>query len=534
LNGAQVVVKTLLEEGVDTVFGYPGGSALPLYDALYEARGALRHVLTCHEQGAAHAADGYARASGRVGVVVATSGPGATNLVTGIAAAYMDSTPLVALTCNVPLSFLGRDSFQEIDIAGVTMPITKYGYIVKEPGQLADTLRAAFAIARSGRPGPVLVDIPRDVAEAADVPDGGRALYTPPRIDISRDAAARVARALAKAERPVVLCGGGVVSGGAGGALLALAERLDAPVCATLMGLGAVPWNHPLFLGLAGIHGLPEANRALAECDLLLAAGTRFTERMAGGRADFAPGADVYHIDIDAAEIGKNIAPRDSLIGPAGPALEAVLARLERGDAKPWAGGFTPFADRPAPAPDDPRGLIRALWRHRTPDMTVVADVGQHQMWTAQAYGFDRPRGFLTSGGLGAMGFGMGAAVGAALARPGTRVALVIGDGGFHMCMAELATAVALGLPITVFVLDNGGLGLVRQLQDKEYGGRRYAVEPGWRTDYVGLAEAFGAKGFSLTDMARGDEIIPAALATVGPGVVHCLVGGDGDVSIDN
>jgi acetolactate synthase-1/2/3 large subunit len=531
LNGAQVIVRTLLDEGADTVFGYPGGSALALYDALYEARGALRHVLTCHEQGAAHAADGYARASGRAGVVVATSGPGATNLVTGIAAAYMDSTPMVAVTCNVPLAFLGRDSFQEIDIAGVTMPVTKYGFIVKEPGQLAGTLRDAFAIARSGRPGPVLVDVPSDIAETEvlpGAPDGDSAPYAPPRPALQADAAARFARALASAERPVILCGGGVVSDGAeaGAALRALAERLGAPVCATLMGLGAVPWDHPLFLGMAGLHGLPEANRAIRSCDLLLAVGTRFTERVAGGRDGFAPEADIYHIDIDAAEIGKNVTPRDALVGRAGPALAAILACLgEASVGSAWAAGvqrFSKFSE--AFCVDGPRALIRAIWRHRTPDMTVAADVGQHQMWTAQAYGFDRPRGFIASGGLGAMGFGLGAAIGAALARPGARVALVMGDGGFHMSMAELATAVSLRLPLTVFVLDNRGLGLVRQLQDRQRAGRRYAVEPGWRTDYVGVAEALGARGMALRSMAEADEVIGAALASDGPCVVWCPV----------
>lgn len=524
MNGAQVIVNTLIDEGTELLFGYPGGSVLPVYDALYERRDELRHILTCHEQGASHAADGYARASGRTGVVLATSGPGATNLVTGIAAAYMDSIPLVALTGNVPLRLLGRDSFQEVDIAGVTMPITKYNSIIKDPSDIEASLHEAFAIANSGRPGPVLVDIPRDIAEATADRQMERASYASQYVPINENVLKAFAHALDSAECPVILAGGGVALSGAAAALTALAERMSAPVCATLMGLGSLRWDHPLFLGLAGLHGLPEANRALRACDLLLAVGTRFTERVTGSHTDFAPRADIYHIDIDPAEIDKNIISRAHLCGPAGKILTALTELVSPRPSR--ARGFSAFSAQTPPPPHSPRALIRAIWQARAPGMTVVTDVGQHQMWTAQAYGFDRPDEFITSGGLGAMGFGLGAAIGAALAKPGSRVTLITGDASFHMNMSELATAVAHNLPITVFVLDNGGLGLVRQLQDELCGGRRHAVTPGWRTDWPRLAEAMGAVGFSLTEENR-DAVIHKALQTDGPCVVHCPVGAE-------
>ncbi|MDR2670701.1 MAG: biosynthetic-type acetolactate synthase large subunit [Oscillospiraceae bacterium] len=522
MNGARMIVDTLIEEGVEVLFGYPGGAVLPIYDALYERRETITHILTCHEQGAAHAADGYARAARRPGVVLATSGPGATNLVTGIAAAYMDSTPLVALTGNVPLALLGRDSFQEVDIAGVTMPITKYNYIVKSPGEIRASVRDAFAIAQSGRPGPVLVDIPRDIAEA---PCGAqREKRHSPCVPVpSEREMDAFARALARARRPVLLIGGGVVADGAGVTAAMLAERLGAPVCATLMGLGALPWDHPLFLGMLGRHGLPEANRAVEACDLLLAIGTRFTERAAEDRRQFAGQAQIFHIDIDPAEVNKNIPADAALCGRAGAVMEGLLARLPAPPREPWGAAFTPFARRAFPEPGTPHALIHTLWRLRTPGMTVVTDVGQHQMWTAQTYGFSRPGELITSGGLGAMGFGLGAAVGVALARPGRRVALVTGDASLHMNMAELATAVALALPISVFVLDNAGLGLVRQLQDEQCGGRRFAVTPGLRTDWVRLAEAMGARGLSLAGQSP-ERVVREALTTEGPCLTHCPV----------
>lgn len=528
MNGAQVVVQTLLAEGVDMVFGYPGGAVLPIYDALYGQRECLRHILTCHEQAAAHAADGYARASGKTGVVIATSGPGATNLVTGIAAAYMDSTPLVAITGNVPLVQLGRDSFQEIDIAGVTMPITKHNSIVKSPAELAGTLHEAFLIARSGRPGPVLVDIPRDIAES---PYGGARSDSPPyrpvKPKLDEETIDALCEELRRARRPVVLCGGGVVISGAGQALTALAERCGAPICATLMGLSAIAWDHPQFLGMVGLHGRAEANRAVSACDLLLAVGTRFTDRVVGDRAQFAPHARVVHIDIDPAEIGKNISADMHMVGDAGEVLAAVLKRFT--PAKPNAPiGFAPFSQE-VPEAGSPGGLIRAIWRRRIEGMTVVTDVGQHQMWTAQGYGFERSGSFITSGGLGAMGFGMGAAIGTSLARPGTKTVLITGDASFHMNMSELATAVRYRLPITVFVLDNGRLGLVRQLQDTFCAGRHYAVEPSWNTDFVKLAEAMGAKGIHLTDMSCFDDVADDAFSACGPCVVHCVIDNQAD-----
>lgn len=523
MDGAQVIVQTLLDEGVNTVFGYPGGAVLPIFDALYQKRDSIRHILTCHEQGAVHAADGYARASGRAGVIIATSGPGATNLVTGMATAYMDSSPLVAITGNVPLPLLGRDSFQEIDIAGVTMPITKHNVIVKSPGELAPKLHEAFIIARAGRPGPVLVDIPRDIAEAQYEDHDNRPIYTPPQYPADEHGMTRFCQALTKASKPVILAGGGVVLSGAGQALQALAERLGAPVCTTLMGLGALPWDHPLFLGMVGLHGLDEANRALGACDLLLAVGTRFTERVVLDRRTFAPQAEIYHIDIDPAEMGKNITPVGQLIGDADSMLKMLSERVEPKSGG-WSGQFVSFADRPLPLPGTPHSLIRAIWRHRTPGMTVVTDVGQHQMWAAQAYGVESPRRFITSGGLGAMGFGLGAALGTCMARSGERTVLVTGDASFHMNMAELATAVRYQLPITIFVFDNESLGLVRQLQDTYCQGRHSAVAHGWRTDYVKLAEAMGARGYMISLGADPEQTIKEALACDGPCVVHCPI----------
>lgn len=521
MTGAQVVVQTLLEQGVELVFGYPGANVLPLYEALRERRGQIRHVLSCHEQGAVHASDGYARASGKTGVVLATSGPGATNLVTGIAAAYMDSIPLVAITGNVPLRQLGRDCFQEIDIAGVTMPITKHNYIIKDTSELEPTLKKAFCLAQSGRRGPVLVDIPMDISTAQVE---YRALPVPvpqsPTFHCSHPVNTFMDYICAH-ERPLLLLGGGVIAAGAEQEALALAELLDLPVCSTLMGLGGISGLHRSFLGMTGIHGTKAANRAVAECDLLIAVGTRFNERVAQDRERFAPRAHILHLDIDNSEIEKNVRADRFLVGDAKKALGVLLLQQADRSFTPWRKQAVSW--KTGPEEGFPHEILRALWRHRGEEDLLVTDVGQHQMWAARSYPVERPRTFITSGGLGAMGFGMGAAVGACLACPGAGVTLVTGDGSFHMDFGELATAVTENLPLRVFVFNNQTLGLVRVLQERAYGAP-YAVEPRRRTDLVLLAEAMGARGLRLQEGDCVDQVVRQAFETGGPCVVDCRI----------
>ncbi len=521
MTGAEIVAESLLLHGVTTVFGYPGGNVLPLYEALRRREGKIRHVLSCHEQGAVHAADGYARASGGLGVVLATSGPGATNLVTGIAAAYMDSTPLLAITGNVPLRDLGRDCFQEIDIAGVTMPITKHNYIVRSVDELEGVLREAIHIARSGRPGPVLVDIPVDVAQAegafqrlAPLPPSLPPLRCSHRVDTFMDY-------ICAHRRPVLLLGGGVVSSGAGQEALALCQLLDLPVCTTLMGLGTIPEDHPCFLGMLGIHGTEAARQAVAESDLLIAVGTRFNERVAPDRERFAPKAHLLHLDVDEAEIGKNLPADRFMVGDAKKALGVLLLQ-------PATRRYTAWREQAVGKPRTgdggfPRKILQALWRYRLPGDTLVTDVGRHQMWAARYYPVDRPRAFLTSGGLGAMGFGMGAAVGAALARPESRILLITGDGSLHMDMAELATAVTEGLPLKIFCMNDESLGLVRQLQEQAYGSG-YAVWPRRKTSLPELARAFGARGETIRADGDWEKTLRSVLDDPGPCLIDCRI----------
>ncbi len=536
LNGSDVLVECLLEQGVDTVFGYPGGAVLNIYDALYKYSGRIRHVLTAHEQGASHAADGYARATGKVGVCIATSGPGATNLVTGIATAYMDSIPMVAITGNVSVPLLGRDSFQEVDITGITMPVTKHNFIVKKAEELADTVREAFRIAQSGRPGPVLIDIPKDITAAMTGYEPKPAAVPRPCPPPKEERLAMALEKLAACERPLIYFGGGVISSGAEAELLVLAEKLDIPVCASMMGIGGFPPSHRLWLGMVGMHGTLAANKAAKDCDLLLVCGARFSDRVAGNRTGFAPNAQVVHIDIDHAEFDKNVAAAVRLAGDLKEVLRILTERAEPAVHPVWTAettarrhGWTANTADPA-SPPDPLHILHTL-RALTPDDAVIAtDVGQHQMWTAQHYEFRQPRTLLTSGGLGTMGYGLGAAIGAQAAFPGRRVVLVSGDGSFHMNLNELTTLASYDFPIVVLVMNNQVLGMVRQWQKVFYGRRFSATDPHRKTDLVKLAEAFGCTGMRITRTDEVEPVLKAALAAGGPVVVDCRISPDVNV----
>lgn len=535
-NGATILMECLLEQQVDTVFGYPGGAVLNIYDALYAYRDRIRHVMTAHEQGAAHAADGYARATGRVGVCIATSGPGATNLVTGIATAYMDSVPMVAITGNVAVPLLGRDSFQEVDITGITMPVTKHNFIVKHVEELADTVRKAFLIARSGRPGPVLIDIPKDVTgaqtEYEPLPKEPRRTPAPPKEERLR----MTLELLSSCRKPLIYFGGGVILSEAEKPLLELAEKADIPVCASMMGLGGFPAGHRLWLGMVGMHGTLAANRAARECDLLLVCGARFSDRVAGSRNGFAPNAQVVHLDIDHAEFDKNVPAAVRVAGDLSDSLAALAARTAPADHTPWVDSITALRREPAAAPVDPDSIpdplaILQTLRRLTPDDTIVAtDVGQHQMWTAQHFPFTQPRTLLTSGGLGTMGYGLGAAIGAQCGMPERRVVLISGDGSFHMNLNELTTLASYELPVVVVVMNNQVLGMVRQWQKVFYENRFSSTDPHRKTDLVKLAEAFGCTGLRI---ARASDILPvlqAALDKRGPVVVDCRISPDANV----
>ncbi len=533
-TGAQIIVECLLEQGVDTVFGYPGGAVLNVYDALYEYRDRLRHVLTAHEQGASHAADGYARSTGRTGVVIATSGPGATNLVTGLATAYMDSVPLVAITGNVSVDLLGRDSFQEVDITGITTPVTKHNFIVKRVEELADTLREAFRIAGSGRKGPVLVDVPKDVT-AAKIdyePQQPAAIETQ---EPDEAAICRAVELLNKARRPLIYAGGGVISSDSAEALGELARRGQIPVALSLMGQGAFPSDDPLCLGMIGMHGTWAANRASQECDLLLAAGARFSDRVAGNRERFAPRAKIIHLDVDPAEFRKNVRADLTVEGDLRKSLSrlaAGISRKEKGWLEEIRSWIVPAIKDPGACKDSlpqPRQVIETVAR-LTEDPLVVTDVGQHQMWTAQCFPFYRPRRFLTSGGLGTMGYGMGAAIGAQTAFPDKQVVLFTGDGSFHMNMNELVTLASYNLPVTVIVMNNQVLGMVRQWQKVFYGSRFSATDPHRPTDYVKLAEAFGLCGLRLERAEDTESVLREALSARRPVVVDCRISPDANV----
>ncbi|MDE5891479.1 MAG: biosynthetic-type acetolactate synthase large subunit, partial [Acetatifactor sp.] len=496
LTGSEIVIECLKEQGVDTVFGYPGGTILNIYDALYKHSSEIRHVLTSHEQGAAHAADGYARATGKVGVCMATSGPGATNLVTGIATAYMDSVPMVAITANVNLPLLGKDTFQEVDIAGVTMPITKHGYIVKNVEILADTLRKAFHIARSGRPGPVLVDITKDVTAAL-------CEYTPAEpLEMERinrftsEEIDQVVELISQARRPYIYLGGGAVISGASKEVARFAELTDAPVCDTLMGKGAFDGNSPRYTGMIGMHGTKTSNLGVSQCDLLIALGARFSDRVTGNPKKFAEDAKVIHIDIDAAEINKNIRVDASLIGDLKDVLAAINEKLQPQTHSEWMHRIQDLKNR-YPLKYDKEGLscpfvIEEIDRITKGEAIITTDVGQHQMWAAQYYHYTQPRTFLSSGGLGTMGYGLGACIGAQVGQPDKICINIAGDGCFRMNMNELATASRYNIPIIQVVINNHVLGMVRQWQTLFYGKRYSQTVLDDKVDFCKVAEGLG------------------------------------------
>ncbi len=521
-SGAQILIECLQAEGVDTIFGYPGGQVLPIYDALYDAD--LRHILTRHEQGAAHAADGYARASGRPGVCLATSGPGATNLVTGIANAYMDSVPMVAITGQVPTTLLGRDSFQEADITGITLPITKHNYIVKDISELARTIREAFYIATTGRPGPVLIDIPKDVSAGQAYHEDPGPLYLPgysPRLEPDTAQVARAVRAIEESERPVIYAGGGVVSGFAHGELLSLAELLLAPVSTTLMGLGGFPGDHPLSVGMLGMHGSKYANYAICDCDLLIGVGVRFDDRVTGKLDEFAPGATVIHIDIDPAEIGKNVGVDIPVVGDVRTALQRILEKLQPRLATRWRDTILNWKkEYPIEFEENgrikPQEVIREIYNVTGGKARITTEVGQHQMWAAQYYTYTRPRTFISSGGLGTMGFGLPAAIGVQVACPEEIVIDIAGDGSIQMNIQEMQTAVNYKLPVKVAVMNNGYLGMVRQWQELFYN-RRYSYTELQNPDFVKLAEAYGAAGIRVTKKSEVRPALEEALRIPGP-----------------
>ena len=545
LNGAAILIECLIEQGVGTVFGFPGGAVLPIYDELYKRQDRINHVLTAHEQHAGHAADGYARASGRTGVCIATSGPGATNLVTPIATAYMDSSPVVFITGNVPQSLMGTDSFQEADISGMTMPVTKHNYLVTRVDKLADTVREAFYIAASGRPGPVLIDVPKDVqiAETEYEPASGEALI--PRLSLKNPMAQlrpegealeryklkaeprleRAAQLIAEAHRPRIYCGGGVVLSGAQNELLALAERVDAPVASTLMGLGAVPAGNERMLGMLGMHGTHAANIAMQCCDLLIAVGVRFSDRALGKATAFAPNAKVLHIDIDRAEINKNVSTTLHITGDARIVLSLLLTRVSQKRHEQWMQQARSMIEEYlSDELFEPRKILGAMARI-APDMTVATDVGQHQMWTAQHFPFIRPRQLITSGGLGTMGFGLGAAMGAAASdAQGGPVALVTGDGSFRMNLTELSTIACYGIPVIIVIFNNGTLGMVRQWQTLFFGKRYSQTTLDRGPDFMKLADAYGLEGTRVDTMAAFTEAFERACAARRPCIIECLL----------
>ena len=528
LNGSEIVIECLKEQGVDTVFGYPGGTILNIYDALYR-HPEIRHVLTSHEQGASHAADGYARATGKTGVVMATSGPGATNLVTGIATAMLDSIPLVAFTCNVGLPFLGKDSFQEIDIAGIVLPITKYSVIVKDVNTLADTIRRAFKVARKGRPGPVLIDITKDVTE-------NYAEYTPRRAEISGpvtrtivgEDVRKAAAMINEAKRPVLFVGGGAIASGAHDELIALAHKADIPVCDTLMGKGAFPGTDDLYMGMLGMHGTKTANKALHLCDLVIAAGVRFSDRDTGETGTFAKQARIVQFDVDRAEVNKNVMVDTAVIGDLKEILKDILPLVRHAEHEKWNSTINNFKERFPLCYDESKltgpYVVQKLYEITGGDAIITTDVGQHQMWAAQYYKYDKPRRLLTSGGLGTMGYGIGAAIGAKAAFPDSLVINIAGDGCFRMNMIEILTSVRCNIPIIEIVMNNHALGMVRQWQHLFYNKRYSQTVLDDRLDVVKVAEGMGALGIRVTKREEVESAIRAAIESGRTTVIDCQI----------
>lgn len=531
LSGADILVRVLIEQGAKTVFGYPGGQILNVYDSLYKYQDEINHVLTAHEQGAVHAADGFARSTGEVGVVIATSGPGATNLVTGIATAYLDSIPLVAITGNVPTTQIGTDSFQEIDITGVTLPITKHNYFVGSVEELADVVREAFKLAKSGRPGPVLVDIPKDVQiKKCDFVEGEVVKAEPSQAakDVRIEEAAEL---INEAERPFIYFGGGMITAGAQEEMLALAEKIDAPIGCSLMGLSGLPTDHPRFLGMQGMHGHFASSMSMHKSDLIISLGVRFNDRVTGNRAKFATSASIVHIDVDGSELSKTVNATVGLRGNVKDTLIKLLPLIKESKKDEWQAKIADLREEELEYLDrrdglTPRNAILTLNKYLGDNTAVATDVGQHQMWAAQNTHFVNPRRFISSGGLGTMGFGMGAAIGAAYGT-GERSVLVTGDGSFGMCLNEMATAATFNVPVVVLLLNNGVLGMVRQWQtlffDKHYSNTILDR----KTNFVELSKAFGAQGEDATTLEELDAALERAFKADGPYLINCLIDKD-------
>ena len=535
LTGAQIIIECLKEQGVDTIFGYPGGAILNVYDELYKHRDEIRHILTSHEQGASHAADGYARSTGKTGVCMATSGPGATNLVTGIATAYMDSVPLVAITCNVGVPLLGKDSFQEVDIAGITTPITKHNFIVKDVEKLADTIRRAFKIASKGRPGPVLVDIPKDVTAA-------KCEYTKAEPEkreyrtaqITEEDLEKAVKMIQASKKPYIFVGGGVVISEAGSELKEFVEKIQAPVCDTLMGKGAFDGTDSKYTGMLGMHGTKTSNYGVSECDLLIAAGVRFSDRVIGNASKFAHQANILQIDIDPAEINKNILVDHCIIGDVKEVLSRLNERIEPMNHDAWLSHIDEYTKK-YPMTYSDTGLsgpyiMETVYKMTKGEAVIVTEVGQHQMWAAQYYRYSRPRTLITSGGLGTMGYGLGAAIGVQTANPDKTVINIAGDGCFRMNMNEIATAVRQKLPLVEIIFNNHVLGMVRQWQNLFYEERYSATVLDDGMDYVKLAEAMGAAGYRAKTKEEFEQILKDALQSEKPAVIDCIIDSDDKV----
>ena len=534
LTGSQIVIECLKEQGVDTVFGYPGGAILNVYDELYKHKDEITHILTSHEQGAAHAADGYARATGKVGVCLATSGPGATNLVTGIATAYMDSIPVVAITCNVGVSLLGKDSFQEIDIAGVTMPITKHNYIVKDVNNLADTIRKAFVIAKEGRPGPVLIDIPKDVTANKAEFTAQEPKVVKPSEDICEKDLESAVRMIRESEKPYIFVGGGAVLSEASKELYEFVKKVDAPVTDSLMGKGAFPGTDPLYTGMLGMHGTKASNYGVSECDLLIVAGARFSDRVTGNAKKFAQNAKILQFDVDAAEMNKNILITEGVVGDLKVVLQKMNERLEQQDHKAWVEQIMSYKEKYPMTyhPDVLSGpfVVEEIYRQTNGEAIISTEVGQHQMWAAQNYKYTEPRTLLTSGGLGTMGYGLGASLGAKVGRPEKTVVNIAGDGCFRMNMNEIATAARHNIPVIQVVINNHVLGMVRQWQNLFYGQRYSATVLNDAVDFVKLAEAMGAEGVRVATQEEFKEAFANALKSGHPVVIDCQIDSDDKV----